>query len=443
MAKGDGDTATSTTNLGKKATKVSNKVLNEVLGLVKGGEGFNPYPGQPYTDMSGQTVAALNQMEQLAGQGNPFYQGAADFTSNLIGGGLNHDTSGLEALYGQNPNAIATYGTGIASGAEGANALDQYGRQIASGALGINTEGDYRDLLGRVDPEFENVVQATANDIGDQIQRQFGGASYGSASNADFLTKGIGDVVSQMRSANFYNNLNAQRGILGDITGLQGQNIANQLGAASALSGEQMGNIGQQLQAMGMLSGEQQAGFNNNRGILGDIANLNQQSIQNQMAGVQMAPSVYAQQYLPAQMLASVGGAYDAQANRELQALMDQYNIGQQAPWNRAQAAANILIGGAGQNGATTQQTTQQASNPLGSIAGGTILLSQLLSDARFKEDIKRVGTLDNGLGVYTYRYKGSPTFHMGVMAQEALGVSPEAVANINGILAVDYSKVA
>lgn len=65
------------------------------------------------------------------------------------------------------------------------------------------------------------------------------------------------------------------------------------------------------------------------------------------------------------------------------------------------------------------------------------------LSDIRAKEDIRRVGTTDNGIPVYTYRYKGENAVQMGVMAQELLEDQPEAVGlHPSGFLMVDYSKV-
>lgn len=71
----------------------------------------------------------------------------------------------------------------------------------------------------------------------------------------------------------------------------------------------------------------------------------------------------------------------------------------------------------------------------------GSALLGALpFSDERLKEDIEKVGETDGGTNIYTYRYKGSPMMHMGVMAQE----NPEAaVRDPSGFYRVDYSKVA
>ena len=64
-------------------------------------------------------------------------------------------------------------------------------------------------------------------------------------------------------------------------------------------------------------------------------------------------------------------------------------------------------------------------------------------SDIRIKENIRRVGTLDNGLPVYTFTYKSGGPVHMGVMAQDVEKVNPSAVKEIGGIKHVDYGRIA
>ena len=51
------------------------------------------------------------------------------------------------------------------------------------------------------------------------------------------------------------------------------------------------------------------------------------------------------------------------------------------------------------------------------------------LSDLRLKTDIRRIGTAAHGLPLYTFRYIGEPALYEGVMAQDVLGVMPEAVS--------------
>lgn len=64
-------------------------------------------------------------------------------------------------------------------------------------------------------------------------------------------------------------------------------------------------------------------------------------------------------------------------------------------------------------------------------------------SDIRLKRDITLVGRLDDGLGLYRYRYLWSDTVYIGVMAQEVAFVHPEAVIpGPDGYLRVDYSRL-
>jgi hypothetical protein len=63
-------------------------------------------------------------------------------------------------------------------------------------------------------------------------------------------------------------------------------------------------------------------------------------------------------------------------------------------------------------------------------------------SDRRLKTDIQRVGTLDNGLPVYSYRYKAGGPVHIGLMADEVREIHPEAVITTpDGFDAVFYAK--
>jgi hypothetical protein len=72
-------------------------------------------------------------------------------------------------------------------------------------------------------------------------------------------------------------------------------------------------------------------------------------------------------------------------------------------------------------------------------------------SDIRIKENIKRIGTLPSGLGIYEFEYKtefknkkhNGYGRYIGVMAQEVEQIFPEAVSTTeDGFKAVDYSKV-
>tara|TARA_R110002049_G_scaffold42272_3_gene126202 strand:+ start:202 stop:987 length:786 start_codon:yes stop_codon:yes gene_type:complete len=61
-------------------------------------------------------------------------------------------------------------------------------------------------------------------------------------------------------------------------------------------------------------------------------------------------------------------------------------------------------------------------------------------SDLRLKADIVRVGATANGLPLYEFRYLNDDTRYRGVMAQDVLRHTPEAVVTMdNGYMAVRY----
>lgn len=74
--------------------------------------------------------------------------------------------------------------------------------------------------------------------------------------------------------------------------------------------------------------------------------------------------------------------------------------------------------------------------------AGSAIAGAAMMSDKRLKTDIKKVGKTNEGLPVYTYKYKGSDQTQMGVMAQDVEKKTPSAVRTLGGFKAVDYTKV-
>ncbi len=76
----------------------------------------------------------------------------------------------------------------------------------------------------------------------------------------------------------------------------------------------------------------------------------------------------------------------------------------------------------------------------LGGTLGGMGIYKY--SDRRLKDDIKRVGTLDNGLPVYVFRYKGGDGPMLGLMADEVEAVNPEAVVtHRSGFKMVHYGR--
>lgn len=94
------------------------------------------------------------------------------------------------------------------------------------------------------------------------------------------------------------------------------------------------------------------------------------------------------------------------------------------------------------------QQMQQQSTNAmlgglfgLGSSALGGWAFGGFKSDIRTKENIYRIGSANNGIGLYLFNYIGDPRPQFGLMAQEVEKVRPNAVYEIDGIKHVDYVK--
>jgi len=134
---------------------------------------------------------------------------------------------------------------------------------------------------------------------------------------------------------------------------------AGRLGSAAdtgALS-QQLGNFRSQA-----LANNWNQNIANQRGILGDMS--------------QNLPAAWQAQMMPYQAQLGVGQAYDAQAQKALQARLDKFNTIQQAPWNRLGAYAGVLSGVG--NTATQAGLVKPPSNPLGGLLGGGLMGGQI-----------------------------------------------------------------
>jgi soluble lytic murein transglycosylase-like protein len=166
---------------------------------------------------------------------------------------------------------------------------------------------------------------------------------------------------------------------------------------------------------------------------------------QNQMAMGSTMANIYNQGYTQAvdtsmndrnRMLGVAGAQLGAgtqmqqteQAGKD--ALINQFMQEQGYPFQVAQFLANIATSTGALSGSTTT-TTQPA---------------QIFSDRRLKHDIKKIGEADNGLPIYTFKYKGDEHHqtHVGFMADEVEKKNPDAVGlDPSGYKTVDYEKAA
>jgi hypothetical protein len=107
-----------------------------------------------------------------------------------------------------------------------------------------------------------------------------------------------------------------------------------------------------------------------------------------------------------------------------------------QLPFDDMSLYANLLLPTAGLGGQSAGSGTSKSS---GSSFG---LGMNLLSDERAKEDIEEVGKTEDGQKIYRFRYKGDPTVHIGLLAQEVEKRAPGAVSEDSmGVKSVDYEQ--
>lgn len=206
----------------------------------------------------------------------------------------------------------------------------------------------------------------------------------------------------------------------GDRAGIAAANLANQQGMAmgSTLAGLNAQNYGQAVQTaqqqQGVTLGATQADLARFLQGGGQLANL---GVTAQQAGLQGAE---------AQINAGTLEQQTEQAGKT--ALVNQFMQEQGYPFQVAQFLANIALGTGTASGSTT--TTTQP--------------TPFFSDRRLKEDVKRIGKTDDGLPIYSFKYKGDDAeqTHVGFMADEVEKVKPEAVGlHPSGYKTVDYAK--
>ncbi|MFZ5784725.1 MAG: hypothetical protein ACOY4R_31400 [Pseudomonadota bacterium] len=169
-----------------------------------------------------------------------------------------------------------------------------------------------------------------------------------------------------------------------------------------------------------------------------------------------LLPQFQALDYRNLEALMQAGAAQDAYAQRVIDADVDRYNYGVNAPYDwlvrGAQGLQSIMPGGStsGSSSGFSHTYVPQPDNTLQQILGGimgaagTGAKAYMMSDARLKDVAGRVGATDEGVPLYLYSYRGDDQPRIGPMAQEVAHLRPDAVArHPSGYLMVDYASLA
>jgi len=106
-----------------------------------------------------------------------------------------------------------------------------------------------------------------------------------------------------------------------------------------------------------------------------------------------------------------------------------------------AQQKYNLLSNAFSNQAQLQRQYDSDQATRLLNTAKTAASIASMMSDVRFKENLKKVGKLDNGLDVYLFNYKNDKTPRIGLIAQEVRQVKPEAVTeDKSGFLYVNYA---
>jgi hypothetical protein len=339
------------------------------------------------------------------------------------------------------PSQIAAFNQMIQQGSNLSTADTQ--AQTGSALQGAGTAGVTGALSGlsnynaatATDP---NAINAAANQYvaGQNIPAQVAAAMQGATETAQDVT-----MPGIEQNAAIGGNTNSTR--TGVADGIVQRGLAEQSANLNgSLSGTAYAN------GLNLASANANAANTANLGALSSAGNIGNTAAS---TGVNAGTASVANQGALTGEAATGGAGLTQNAQNDLTNQQQQYTAATNDPF----AALNNYMGVIGTNnwGQNTTGTSNTTSTPsawdvisgLMSSAGSAAMGAKALgiSDRRVKDDIVRIGTADNGLPLYRFRYIGDPErrINFGLMAQDVEAFRPEAVFEIDGIKVVDYGK--
>jgi hypothetical protein len=423
--------------------------------------------GDPITDLlakieSGAYDSNTKEIGQLSLPALRAAQGEVDPTAalkKLLSGEVNMDVLDPINKYitqsvtqNLNENMLASNrSTAIGSGGYGSSRqgiADALATQRANQEL----SGQLANLYGSAFENAQNRMQTAAHTV-------------------DALGADVGKYNAQIQQWNNENEINKQAQKLAATQNLS-TSLASLLGAANEGAQNRMYNISNALdqRSVDVANANAQIEQWNNQNELTRQANrlqaslagqdLNNNMLQqltsqyNTLMGMQNAENQYNWSNLGnyANFIYPVAGAGGTQTGTQplysntgagiLGGALGGASLGSSLAGMIAPAAYSTATGGLAAGAAAGS-----AAGPVGAILGAVL---GGLSDRRYKEAIRRVGTTCDGLPVYTFKYTDDApvsdemkaiTF-MGVMADEVKEINPDAVITVNGIDYVNYERI-
>ena len=288
--------------------------------------------------------------------------------------------------------------------------------------MGLSSSSKTTTSTNTVKPVYEQQIMGANNGLQgafdrnqgnlDNIQQQLSGLMPNAVANyANNPTLGAANNYVQRTLGSEY----SPNGLLDNVLKYSNADVANGTNAALGTRGLSGGSVAAKIIA-GQLA-------KNDAGMRYQDYN-NWQNRQAQAAG--MAPGLSAAQN---GNLSALLGLSDRAANLSTDNAV-----------KRAIATGGLLGQYTTSNGKSVEKESGSLLSQIGQIAQ---IASIALSDIRLKENIRHVGSTNEGLPIYLYNYKGGNQMHMGVMAQDVAAMQPNALGPIvEGYGTVDYAEV-
>lgn len=382
------------------------------------------FPGQMYVSPSEQTMDALARQEEIArgtsaplsaaqsaflsgiqtpSAATPMFQdlyrqggqqAGADVFGSAAAGQMGISPAQFQSLYSQAAPGVSSLYGDVARG--GFQNLAMPGTaQTASGAF--LTGSPYQQAL--IDQSVRPIAQQLGEVTLPGIQSAFSQAGrYGSGAQqraigeaVERASRAAGDVATQIGFGTYGTERGFQEAARGQLAGLSQQDLLNRLGAVGTAEQTRQAQLGQQAGLAGQIAGLsqqdiatrmagaggladlQQAAFGRQATAAGAVGSSQASELQRQLAASQLAPQIYAQQFLPSEQLAQIGASRETIASRPLQEEISRFQFQQQLPYSQLQSYLSAVYGNPMASSAIPQQAPAQT-NRLGSALGGAAL---------------------------------------------------------------------
>lgn len=347
-SKQTGQTTTST-DLMPSVKGGIDKALGGAQGLYDSGNLFKTYPYSTVVPFSGETEQGMQGTMSASQQWLPKLNDAANSTSALA-----NSQTGLNNGQQQSLNWMS----GVANGTNAINTGDQF-QSIYDDASGSNAQnlaafarGDYLD--GSNNPHFSKVVDRAAEGARDAVNMNFSGAGrYGSGANQQIVAREVGDLTNRAY-ADQYNN-----------------EVANMFGANAQMDQQRLANLGVRGTAAQGLTGVQNQNITNQMQARGDMFNAYQQGVSNQMNARSALGAQQQAAMMPYQQMMGIGSMREDETTRTINDAMRRW----QGDNDQARLSTEWLAGlssGAGGMGSTQTQTAYAPkTSPFMTAAGG------------------------------------------------------------------------